>query len=57
MFSGTESYKVAGLPLERDTTYYMRLMGADKAGPGAWSSTSEILLESPAHSLRLLKRK
>lgn len=56
VFTATETFKVAGLPLERETTYFMRLMGADKAGAGAWSGISEFLIESPPSTLRLLKK-
>ncbi|HNW44793.1 MAG TPA: hypothetical protein PKI19_09830 [Elusimicrobiales bacterium] len=48
VFTATETFTVAGLPIDRDTPYYMRLMGADNTGPGAWSRLSEIILETPA---------
>ncbi|HOW89749.1 MAG TPA: hypothetical protein PL037_05655, partial [Elusimicrobiales bacterium] len=48
VFTERESYKVSGLPLSRDTTYYMRLMGSDGNLPGTWSGASELVLEAPA---------
>jgi len=48
VFTATETCKVAGLPLERDTPYYLRLMGADNASAGPWSKPSEIVIEAPA---------
>ena len=48
VFTDTETYSVAGLPVARDTPVYMRLMGADETGAGAWSGPSEVILETPA---------
>ena len=48
VFTAGESFKLFSLPLERETTYYMRVMGADGAGAGAWSGVSELVLERPA---------
>lgn len=52
IFTSTESCKVAGLPLQRDTPYYMRLMGADNTSAGPWSKPSEIVIEAPGPSAK-----
>jgi len=47
VFTDKETYKISGLPIERDTTYYMRVMGSDGSAAGAWSSVSEITVPAP----------
>ena len=48
VFTDTCTYKLSGLPVKRDTPYYMRVMGSDGAATGDWSEVSEMVLESPA---------
>ncbi|OGS12489.1 MAG: hypothetical protein A2234_00135 [Elusimicrobia bacterium RIFOXYA2_FULL_58_8] len=57
VFADTETFKTGGLPLERDTPYYMRLMGADDAGPGAWSKPSRIIIEAPVPAAKGAKKR
>ena len=60
VFTDTCAYKLSGLPVKRDTPYYMRVMGSDGAAAGAWSETSEVIVESPgpiARDSRSFKRK
>jgi hypothetical protein len=56
IFTATASYKLSGLPLERETTYYMRVMGAEGPGAGAWSGTSELVLANPGPILNDTRR-
>ena len=56
VFTDREIYKLSGLPLARDTTYYMRLMGSDGSSGGTWSGVSEIVLENPGPVLNDVRR-
>ena len=59
VFTDTCTYKLSGLPVKRDTPYYMRVMGSDGAAAGDWSGVSEIIVEPPgpiAGDMRRLKR-
>ncbi|MDA8131917.1 MAG: hypothetical protein M0011_10490 [Elusimicrobia bacterium] len=47
VFTDTCAYKLSGLPVKRDTPYFMRVMGSDGASAGEWSPVSEIIVESP----------
>lgn len=47
VFTDTCTYKLSGLPVKRDTPYYMRVMGSDGAAAGTWSGVSEVIVESP----------
>jgi len=60
VFTDTCAYKLSGLPVKRDTPYYMRVQGSDGASAGDWSPVSEIVIEPPgpiARDARTLKRK
>jgi len=46
-FTDKEAYDLSGLPLERDTTYYMRVMGSDGSVAGTWSDVSAITVQAP----------
>lgn len=46
-FTDRETYKLSGFPLERDTTYYMRVMGSDGSTAGTWSGVSAITMPGP----------
>jgi hypothetical protein len=48
VFTDTCAFKVSGLPVLRDTPYYMRVMGADADSAGEWSPASEIVIGAPA---------
>lgn len=48
VFTDTCAYKLSGLPIKRDTPYYMRVMGSDGTAAGEWSGVSEIIIETPA---------
>ncbi|MDO8805378.1 MAG: hypothetical protein Q7R35_13225 [Elusimicrobiota bacterium] len=48
VFTDTCTYRLSGLPVKRDTPYYMRVMGSDGAATGEWSAVSELVIESPA---------
>ncbi len=52
VFTDTCTYKLSGLPVKRDTPYYMRVMGSDGAAPGTWSEISEVIVESPGPILK-----
>ena len=59
-FTDKEAYKLSGLPLERNTTYYMRVMGSDGSVAGTWSAASAITVPSPgpiANDVRKPSRK
>lgn len=47
VFTDTCTYKLSGLPVKRDTPYYMRVMGSDGAAAGSWSEVGEVIVESP----------
>jgi hypothetical protein len=60
VFTDTCTYKLSGLPVKRDTPYYMRVQGSDGAAAGEWSGISEVVIESPgpiARDARTLRRK
>lgn len=60
VFTDTCTYKLSGLPVKRDTPYYMRVMGSDGAAAGAWSEVGEVIVESPGpivRDSRIFKRK
>jgi hypothetical protein len=52
----TAAYKLSGLPLARDTTYYLRIMGSDGSLGGTWSGASEMVLENPGPILHDVRR-
>jgi hypothetical protein len=56
VFTNITAYKLSGLPLARETTYYMRIMGADDSSGGTWSGASEIVLENPGPVLNDVRR-
>ena len=45
VFTDTCSYKLSGLGLAPQKTYFMRVMGSDGVAHGGWSGVSELLLE------------
>jgi len=47
VFTDTCSYKAAGLPVKKDTPYFMRVMGSDGASYGGWSEPAEIVIGAP----------
>lgn len=47
VFTDTCTFKLSGLPVRRETPYYMRVMGSDGAAAGEWSQVSEMVLENP----------
>jgi hypothetical protein len=60
VFTDTCTYKLSGLPVKRDTPYYMRVQGSDGAAAGEWSGVSEVVIESPgpiAKDARTLRRR
>jgi len=60
VFTDKETYKLSGLPLQRNTTYYMRVMGSDGSAAGTWSAASAITVPSPgpiANDVRKSPRK
>lgn len=60
VFTDTCAFKLSGLPVQRDTVYYMRVMGSDGAAAGDWSSPSEMVVEPPRaipNDMRRLKRR
>ncbi|MDD2806080.1 MAG: fibronectin type III domain-containing protein [Elusimicrobiales bacterium] len=60
VFTDTCTYKLSGLPVKRDTPYYMRVMGSDGASAGDWSAVSEVVLEAPgpiANDMKKLRRR
>ena len=56
VFTDTCTYKLSGLPIKRNTPYYMRVMGSDGAIPGEWSGVSEVVIEPPGPILRDSRR-
>ncbi|MDD5208049.1 MAG: hypothetical protein PHV36_01555 [Elusimicrobiales bacterium] len=60
VFTDTCAYKLSGLPVKRDTPYFMRVMGSDGAAAGTWSEVSEVVIESPGPAVndtRMFRRK
>lgn len=47
VFTDTCAFKLSGLPLRRETPYYMRVMPSDGASAGDWSAPSELVIELP----------
>ena len=47
VFTDTCTFKVSGLPVKRDTPYFMRVQGSDGASAGEWSGASEVTIASP----------
>jgi len=60
VFTDTCTFKLSGLPVQRNTPYYMRVMGSDGAAAGDWSAVSEVVVESPGaikNDSKRIKRK
>ena len=46
-FTDKEFYKISGLPIEYEKTYFMRIMGSDGASAGTWSGASSVTFSQP----------